>query len=129
MEENKPEKMQKEDWSKIKTVAAFFDFTSLLLFAPLDFFLWGWPGFFFNIFVGLIFSLWFIIWKDKFGGLNFLIRIAIAWFLGEGLTLIPVVGAIVTAIPKWTGMVLWIKHQYEKGSSLMGSLKMATATK
>ncbi len=107
-------KMNKGDWVLLFLASYFFDFCGFLCLI-VDFFLLGGATITLNIFAGLTFVMWAIIWSNKGLGAKFFVTLMISWFVET----IPIVGSI---LPTWTFMIYRAKLNYERGSSLTGAI-------
>lgn len=119
-------KMQDHHWLGLYMAAVFFDILGWMA-GILDIICLGWCGFFLNIFVILIFLMWALIWKDKLGN-KFFVNLAIVASIGEAVTIIPIIGITVDFLPKWVGLIYWVKKIYIKGAIGMVSGKISSGT-
>lgn len=104
-------------------VAIFFDILAFICILPAMIPYAGWAlgilAIFLNIFAGLIFLTWFLIWKSKgVGESKYFRNIIKCWLVEE----VPVVGSF---MPTWTFMIYRAENMYGGGpiNSVAGQLK------
>jgi hypothetical protein len=105
--------MEGYNWTMLYIVAIFFDILAFVFILPATVPYVGWVlGFLavvLNIFAGLTFLTWFLIWKSKgLGEFRYFKNVFQCWFV-EG---VPIVGSF---MPTWTFMVYRAENMYSGG--------------